>query len=152
MSSQEFRQAMGKFSTGVTVVTGQINGHIHGMTVNAFMSVSLDPQLITISLDQKTKMYKHADELQRFGVSILREEQEDVSMIFAKQVDEPFEDFTTLDGVSVINNALTTLACTVINSVEAGDHMLLIAEVDEIDLRDGKPLIYYDRAYRKIID
>lgn len=152
MGSQEFRQAMGKFSTGVTVVTAPIKEGTHGMTVNAFMSVSLDPQLITISLDHKTKLYKHADEIQRFGVSILREEQEDVSMIFAKQLDDPFDDFTTLDDIPVINNALTTLACTVINSVEAGDHMLLIAEVDEIDLRDGKPLIYYDRAYRKVID
>ncbi|WP_163538663.1 flavin reductase family protein [Gracilibacillus sp. YIM 98692] len=150
MSKQEFRQAMSKFATGITVVTSEFNGDIHGMTVNAFMSVSLEPQLITISLDQKTNFYQNADKIKRFGVSILREEQKEVSMIFAKQIEKDFNDFTKLDDIPVINNALTTLACTVVNSVEAGDHLLLIAEVDDIKLDEGNPILYYNSNYREI--
>ncbi|GAE93412.1 NADH-FMN oxidoreductase [Gracilibacillus boraciitolerans JCM 21714] len=150
MSKQNFRKAMSKFATGITVVTAEFNDHLHGMTVNAFMSVSLDPQLITISLDHKTTFYQNADKIKRFGVSILREEQKDISMIFAKQVEKDFNDFTKLDGVPVINNALTTLACSIVNTVEAGDHKLLIAEVNDIKIDKGNPIIYYNSSYKII--
>ncbi len=150
MSKQDFRKAMSKFTTGITIVTSEFDNDVQGMTVNAFMSVSLDPQLITISLDYKTSFYQNADKIKRFGVSILKEEQQEVSMIFAKQVDKKFNDFTTLDGIPVINDALTTLACSVVNTVEAGDHMLLIAEVDDIKLGEGKPIVYFDSGYTRI--
>ncbi|ENH95541.1 flavin reductase domain-containing FMN-binding protein [Gracilibacillus halophilus YIM-C55.5] len=152
MSNQSFRKAMSHFATGITIVTTEFDQQIHGMTVNAFMSVSLDPQLITISLDQKTNLYQNADKIERFGVSMLREEQKDISQIFAKQVDQPFHDFTELDQIPVINHALTTLACTVVNRVEAGDHLLLIAEVDDIKLNEGKPIIYYNSQYHTLKD
>ncbi|UOQ46678.1 flavin reductase family protein [Gracilibacillus caseinilyticus] len=152
MGKQEFRKAMSKFATGITVVTSEFDDDVHGMTVNAFMSVSLDPQLITISLDHKTNFYKNADKIKRIGVSILREEQQDVSMIFAKQLNQSFYDFTTLDGIPVINNALTSLACSVVNNVEAGDHLLLIAEVDDIKVDDGKPILYYNSGYQRIAE
>ncbi|WP_058308370.1 flavin reductase family protein [Gracilibacillus massiliensis] len=150
MSKQDFRKAMSKFATGITVVTTEFDNEVQGMTVNAFMSVSLDPQLITISLDHKTNFYQNADKIKRFGISILREEQKEVSMIFAKQIDKKYDDFVSLDGIPVINNSLTTLACSVVNTVEAGDHMLLIAEVDKIKLDEGNPIIYYNSGYQKI--
>ncbi|GAA0300030.1 flavin reductase (DIM6/NTAB) family NADH-FMN oxidoreductase RutF [Gracilibacillus halotolerans] len=150
MSSQQFRNAMSKFATGITIVTSQFDEEIRGMTVNAFMSVSLDPKLITISVDHKTTFYENHKEIKRFGISVLREEQKDISMIFAKQSDKSFEDFSTLDGVPVINNALTTLACTVSQTVEAGDHLLVIAEVDDIQINDGKPILYFDSKYRTL--
>ncbi|MFC4403064.1 flavin reductase family protein [Gracilibacillus xinjiangensis] len=152
MSSQQFRKAMSKFATGITVVTTTFDNNIQGMTVNAFMSVSLDPQLITISLDQSSNFYKNANEIHRFGISFLREEQQDISMIFAKQIDKEFDDFSVLDDVPVIPGALTTLACTVVNQVEAGDHLLLIANVDKIELSEdeGNPILYYNSSYRKI--
>ncbi|QGH35844.1 flavin reductase [Gracilibacillus salitolerans] len=152
MSKQDFRKAMSKFATGITVVTSEFDNDIQGMTVNAFMSVSLDPQLITISLDSKTNFYKNADKIKRFGVSILREEQQEISMIFAKQTEKEYKDFTTLDGIPVIDNALSTLACTTVNTVEAGDHLLIIAEVDEIKLDEGKPILYYNSEYKRISD
>ncbi len=152
MSKQDFRKAMSKFATGITVVTSEFDNDIQGMTVNAFMSVSLDPQLITISLDSKTNFYKNADKIKRFGVSILREEQQEISMIFAKQTEKEYKDFTTLDGIPVIDNALSTLACTTVNTVEAGDHLLIIAEVDEIKIDEGKPILYYNSEYKRISD
>jgi flavin reductase (DIM6/NTAB) family NADH-FMN oxidoreductase RutF len=152
MSSQQFRKAMSKFATGITVVTTRFEDKIHGMTVNAFMSVSLDPQLITISLDQSSHFHKNADKIKRFGISILREEQQDVSMIFAKQIDKEFSDYAELDNVPAIPNALATLACTVVNQVEAGDHLLLIANVDKIELSEdeGNPILYFNSSYRQI--
>jgi len=150
MSKQQFREAMSKFATGITIVTSEFDVKIQAMTANAFMSVSLEPQLITISLDSKTNFYRNAEKIKRFGVSILREEQQEISMIFAKQIDKEYTDFSTLDNLPVINNALTTLACTVVNTVEAGDHLLLIAEVDDIIVDDGNPLIFYDSRYNRI--
>ncbi|MGP4038461.1 flavin reductase family protein [Gracilibacillus sp. D59] len=152
MNKQIFRKAMSKFATGITVVTSEFDNDIQGMTVNAFMSVSLDPQLITISLDSKTNFHQNADKIKRFGVSILREEQQEISMIFAKQIEKEFKDFAELDGIPVIANALTTLACTVVNTVEAGDHLLIIAEVDEIEINEGNPILYYNSAYKRISD
>ncbi|MGN8644792.1 flavin reductase family protein [Gracilibacillus sp. HCP3S3_G5_1] len=152
MSTQNFRKAMSKFATGITVVTSEFDDDIHGMTVNAFMSVSLEPQLITISLDSKTKLYQNVDKIKRFGISILREQQQEVSMIFAKQIKKEFNDFTTFDGIPVIANSLTTLACTLVNTVEAGDHLLMIAEVDKIKIDEGNPILYYDSTYKRISD
>lgn len=150
MSSSQFRQAMGKFATGITIVTSSVNKEIRGMTVNAFMSVSLEPQLITIAVDHKTTFYKNHQHIQRFGVSVLREEQKEIAMIFAKQLKQSYEDFTTLDGIPVIQDALTTLACTVTDTVEAGDHLLVIAKVDAIETNDGNPILYYDSDYQTL--
>ncbi|KAB8127847.1 flavin reductase [Gracilibacillus oryzae] len=152
MSSQQFRKAMSKFATGITIVTTTFDDEIQGMTVNAFMSVSLEPQLITISLDQRTHFYKNAEKIKRFGISILREEQQEISMIFAKQIEKEFHDFSEVDGVPVIPGSLGTLACTVVNQVEAGDHLLLIASVDKIELSEdeGNPILYFNSGYRKI--
>ena len=150
MSSHQFRHAMSKFATGITIVTSQVNDEVRGMTVNAFMSVSLEPKLITISVDKKTNFYKNHKDIERFGISVLREEQKDISMIFAKQVNKAYDDFGILDDVPVINNALTTLACTVSQTVEAGDHLLVIAEVDAIQMNDGNPILYFDSKYRTL--
>ena len=150
MSSNQFRKAMSKFATGITIVTSTVNEEVRGMTVNAFMSVSLEPRLITIAVDHKTTFYKNREKIQRFGVSVLREEQKDVAMIFAKQLNQSFDDFTTLDDIPVIQDALTTLACTVQESVEAGDHLLVIAKVDAIETSDGNPILYYDSDYQTL--
>ncbi len=152
MVSTEFRKAMSKFATGITIVTTEFDNSIQGMTVNAFMSVSLDPQLITISLDKNSTFYQNAEKIKRFGISILRDEQKEISMIFAKQIEKTYTDYTTLDGIPTITNPLATLACTVVNQVEAGDHLLLIASVDKIEIADddGEPILYYNSSYRSI--
>src|SRR5690625_2629564 len=84
---RDFRDDMAKFVTGITVVTTKYNEEIMGMTVNAFMSVSLNPKLIAISIDEKATMYNILQETNSFGVSMLRDDQQDVSMVFAKQKD-----------------------------------------------------------------
>src|SRR5690625_5500062 len=98
---------MGKFVTGITVVTTKDDKDIHGMTVNAFMSISLDPKLIAISIDENASMYTKLQETKRFGISILKEEQKEISMIFAKQMERDREiQYTFQDGVPVIEDTL----------------------------------------------
>lgn len=150
MSKQDFRKAMAKFATGITIVTTTFNNKIQGMTVNSFMSVSLEPKLITISLDEKTNFYRNIDKFNRIGISVLRKEQKEISMIFAKQIEKTFADYDSLDEVPVIPDALSTLACTVVNTVEVGDHLLVIAEVDKIETAEGEPLIFYNSNYNTI--
>ncbi|GAA0500711.1 flavin reductase family protein [Salinibacillus aidingensis] len=153
MDNREYRKAMGKFATGITVVTGEFDGAFQGMTVNAFMSVSLDPRLITISIDERASMYEKLQSHDRFGVSVLSEDQQPFSMIFAKQMEQdrdiPYE---YRDGVPVIKDSLVTLSCKIENKVKAGDHMLLIAEVTDVQVKEGDPLLFFNSEYRHIKD
>jgi flavin reductase (DIM6/NTAB) family NADH-FMN oxidoreductase RutF len=151
MDDRLFRTAMGKFATGITVVTSDYHGEIHGMTVNAFMSVSLNPKLITVSIDEKASMYETLQEVEQFGVSILSENQQDISMIFAKQKEKDREiPYTYLDGAPVLENSLAVLSCKPQQIVKAGDHILIIAEVSDIQVNEGDPLLYFNGQYRNI--
>src|SRR5690606_25945114 len=107
-----FRKAMGKFATGITVVTFKSDGELKGITVNAFMTVSLNPKLILISIDENSSSYPKILNASRFGVSILREDQKDISMIFAKQKKADREiEYVDIDGIPVIKGSLAMLSC-----------------------------------------
>src|SRR5690625_2185129 len=132
MDERLFRDAMGKFATGITIVSMNDNDKPVGMTVNAFMSISLDPKLIAVSIDERASMYDKLKKTDRFGVSILKEEQKDLSMVFARQKESDREiNFVALDGTPVLDGALATLSCKVHDRVKAGDLFILIAEVTE---------------------
>ena len=151
MDDRLFRDAMGKFATGITVVTVDYENEIMGMTVNAFMSVSLDPKLIAISIDESASMYDILQETKKFGVSILTKNQKDLSMIFAKQIEEDREvNFLQQDGIPVIEDSFVTLSCHVQDMIKAGDHMIFIAEVSEIVINEGEPLAYAESKYQSI--
>src|SRR5690625_396125 len=114
LDDRSFRDAMGKFATGITVVTTKDNDDVIGMTVNAFMSISLDPKLIAISIGEQAAMYHTLQKTKKFGVSILTEDQKDLSMIFAKQIEKDREiDYVYRDGIPVINDTLATISCSV---------------------------------------
>ena len=151
MDDRLFRDAMGKFATGITVVTVDYENEIMGMTVNAFMSVSLDPKLIAISIDESASMYDILQETKKFGVSILTKNQKDLSMIFAKQIEEDREiNFLQQDDIPVIEDSFVTLSCHVQDMIKAGDHMIFIAEVSEIVINEGEPLAYAESKYQSI--
>nr|CDQ35723.1 NADH-dependent flavin reductase [Virgibacillus halodenitrificans] len=151
MDSRTFRDVMGKFATGITVVATDFENDIKAMTVNAFMSVSLDPKLIAISIDEKASMYTILQETEQFGLSILSEEQKELSMIFAKQMEKDREiKFSQQDGVPVIKDSIATLSCQIKEKALAGDHMIFIAEVTEIDMKDGNPILFYGGQYRNL--
>ncbi|HHU20219.1 MAG TPA: flavin reductase family protein [Bacilli bacterium] len=148
-----FRQAMGQFATGITVVSAndKSGDGVKGVTVNAFMSLSLDPCLIAISLRNEATMTDHLNETDYFGVSILAEDQQDYSMIFSNQlqVEEPVK-FDFLAGTPVLPGALVQLVCEKESEVVAGDHTIYIAKVNRIELNENAPLIYFGGQYRKL--
>ena len=151
MDDRQFRTAMGKFATGVTVIATEVEGEgIHGMTANAFMSVSLDPKLVVISIGEKAKILKKIKESQTFTVNILAANQQEVSMIFAGQVKDREAEFERLDGKPVIPGAVAQIACEVSAEHVEGDHTLFIGKVTDIHLEDTEPLIFYSGRYRSL--
>ncbi|MCR2821586.1 flavin reductase family protein [Lederbergia panacisoli] len=151
MDDRLFRTAMGRFATGVTVITTKVNGIVHGMTANAFVSVSLDPKLILISIGEKAQMNQLLKESSNFAISILNNHQEDLSAYFAGQIkEERTIGFDIFNGMDVIKDSLVNMTCTVQNSVIAGDHTLYIAEVTDLRIQDGDPLLFYGGEYKEI--
>lgn len=151
MEDRLFRTAMGKFATGVTVITTQTGDKVHGMTANAFVSVSLNPKLILVSIGENASINPLIKEAGTFAVSILNENQEELSAYFAGQIKEERKiDFETFNGIPVIKDALTNITCTVQNSVIAGDHTLYIGEVTDLRVQDGEPLAFFEGKYKKI--
>ncbi|WP_223589165.1 flavin reductase family protein [Neobacillus bataviensis] len=151
MDDRQFRQAMGKFATGVTVIATEVEGEIHGMTVNAFMSVSLDPKLVVISIGEKAKILNKIKESKIFTVNILAADQQEHSMIFAGQLKEHREvAFERLDGKPVIPGSVAQVACEVSAEHVEGDHTLFIGKVTDIHLLDVEPLIFYSGMYRSL--
>lgn len=151
MDDRLFRDTMGKFATGVTVITTEHDGQVHGMTANAFMSLSLNPKLVVISIGEKARCLNKIHESGQFAVNILAEDQQDYSMIFAGQKREDVEiDFDHLEGVPVLPGALAQISCEVVSEYEEGDHTLFIGKVLNISLEDKEPLLFYSGKYRSL--
>ena len=152
MEDRLFRTAMGKFATGVTVITTKVGENVHGMTANAFMSVSLNPKLVLISIGEKANMNQLIKESGKFAVSVLNESQQDLSAYFAGQIKEERKvKFDTFNEMPVIKDALVNLTCNVHESVIAGDHTLYIGEVTDLRVEDGEPLGFFEGKYKKVV-
>ncbi|AXF56766.1 flavin reductase family protein [Salicibibacter kimchii] len=151
MDGRKFRFAMGNFSTGVTVITTELDGEVSGMTANAFMSLSMDPELVVISIDEKAQMLEKIKRSGKYAVNILSAEQQDLSMNFAGQSkldkDIPFQ---KLSGVPVIEGSLAQVSCEVTGSHVEGDHTLFIGRVNDIHLEDNEPLVFFKGKYRSL--
>lgn len=151
MDSREFRNAMGKFATGVTVISTDVDGDYHGMTANGFMSISLDPALVAISIGERAQTLKLIQESKRFGVSILAKEQLDISKRFAGQVnvEEPFQ-FDVSNGFPVVAGALVQIICRVEQEITAGDHTIFLGHPEQVYVKDGEPLLFASGQYASL--
>lgn len=152
MDDRLFRNAMGKFATGVTVITTEHEGEVHGMTANAFMSVSLEPKLVVISIGEKARCLSKIQDSQTFAVNILAADQQEFSMIFAgqKKDAEPV-DFERLADLPVLPGALAQISCDVVSEYVEGDHTLFIGKVRDIVLDESQePLLFYAGKYRAL--
>jgi len=138
---------MGTFATGVTVITTKVGDDIHGMTANAFMSISLNPKLVTVSIDHRAKMLEKIKAAGKYAVNILSENQVDISMHFAGQKQAEQIQWDEIDGLPVISDALTKIICDVYQSYEVGDHTLFIGEVKKVQISEGKPLLFFGGKY-----
>jgi flavin reductase len=157
-SGKEFRSTVGAFATGVTVVTTRGEEHAYGMTANAFSSVSLDPPLILVCVISPSEGAEHISRNGAFAVNILTAEQEPMSRYFASR-DRPrgrdaFAEVPHRIGASgspILEGSAAFLDCRLHATHEAGDHLIFIGEVLELDVKDGhEPLLFHGGGYRQL--
>jgi flavin reductase (DIM6/NTAB) family NADH-FMN oxidoreductase RutF len=150
---RRFRDAMGRFATGVTIVSTQDGEQVRAITVNGFLSVSLDPQLVLVSVRNASRMRDNIESRGRFGVSVLASDQRELSDHFAGRPRPDLQvPFVDLGGAPVVVNALAQIATTVDDAHVAGDHTLFVGKVTAFDVRDGIPLIFHGGSYRLLVE
>ncbi len=151
-AARNLRKVMGRFATGVTVVTTMHRDTIHGMTANAFLSVSLRPPLVLVSLG-RCRMSEMLPLTQRYGVSVLAHDQEHFAAHFAAQRTSPvMPEFVWHEGLPLLEGALAHLACRVVDIHPAGDHVLWIGEVEHLRHNEGEPLLFYTGRFGTVRD
>ncbi|MBK7708744.1 MAG: flavin reductase family protein [Acidobacteria bacterium] len=154
VSNQEFRAALGRFASGVTVVTTRDHkGDLHGITVSAFSSVSMNPPLVLICIERTTGSHHAFVESGRFTVNILSAEQSGVSDRFAFRHEDKFSGIGFRigeQGIPIIEGCLANLECRVVNEYSGGDHTIFVGEVEAVHTDDKSPLIYWTGEYRTI--
>ena len=158
VTQADFRKAMGLFATGVTVITVDVEGEVHGMTANAFTSVSLDPLLVLVCVDHRARTHAQLHAKKRFGVNMLSESQRAISEYYARpsrthdqaeqEAGARFD--RTPHGTPVLHGALAYLECRLHTAQDAGDHTIFIAEVEDVQMHDGDPLLYFQGKYRAV--
>lgn len=157
LDSEQLRAAMRAWTTGVTVVTATHNGITHGMTVNSFTSISLEPALIAISLGHASRTRELVSRAGAFGLTILSAEQQAISDLFAGRTNNTGDRFaniktkTLVTGAPLIEGGLAWLDCRVVHTYDGGMNILFIGEVVAMRSDDrGEPLIYHNRSYWKL--
>ena len=151
-AARALRQVMGRFAIGVTVITTIHRDTIHGMTANAFLSVSLRPPLVLVSLG-RCRMGEMLPHTGRYGVSVLAHDQKHFAAHFAAQQASPVEPtFEWHQGLPLLEGALAQLVCRVVDVHTAGDHELWIGEVEHLHHRDGEPLLFYTGRFGTVQD
>ena len=147
-----FRRTLGMFATGVTVITTTAAEQVHGMTANAFMSVSLRPPLVLISVDNRAKMHAMLNEGKRIGVSVLSETQEALSDRFAGRPSGtgPEPSFDVVRETPLVQGALAHLVARVTRSYWGGDHSLFLGHVEYAHYGKGSPLLFHGGHYEAL--
>lgn len=146
-----FRNAMGSFATGVTVITTKVSGEVHGMTANAFMSISLKPKLIAISVGENARMLGFIKDSKQFAVNVLSSAQQNESKQFSGQLNLEHEvQFDTYMGVPTLADSLAVITCDLHSEYVVGDHTVFIGQVTGIQLEEKDPLIYSQGKYREL--
>jgi flavin reductase (DIM6/NTAB) family NADH-FMN oxidoreductase RutF len=156
IEKNELRRVMGHFATGVTIIT-TINkaGEIHGLTANAFTSVSLEPPLLLISVDKKAESWPAFEESRIFTVNILADTQEALSRKFAVSGGNKFEGVAYRIGANrapIIEGALAYIECTLWAVYEGGDHTVFLGEIQEAEVHEERPLLFFRGGYRALGD
>jgi flavin reductase (DIM6/NTAB) family NADH-FMN oxidoreductase RutF len=159
LPGEGLREAMRRWVTGVAIVSSQHSGHSHGMTVNSFVSVSLDPALITVTLAVNTRTHALVKESGFLGVSVLSYAQADLSDRFAGRIPDNgdrfggVQTFTLLGQAPLIAGSLAGLECKVVHEHPMLKSTLFIAEVlAAVHTMDGEPLVYCNRAYHRMAE
>lgn len=149
----EFRKVLSTFATGVTVVTTQVNDKVHGMTANAFTSVSLNPPLVLVAVSKDAETHQYIQETGKFGISILSGKQSDLSNYYAGKPDPEIEatlHYEYINEIPVLGTCLSNLVCNLWAQYEGGDHTLFVGEVTALRLLQGDPLLFFQSRYHEL--
>lgn len=157
VTPDEMRESMRLWTTGVAIFASQFEGNLHGMTVSSFTSISLEPPQVLASIQKDTRTYELMEKSGAFGVTILSQDQLELSERFAGRLGEDHQRFQDLDieilvtGSPFIKGGLAYFDCRIVNRVDLPTHTVFFGEV--IATRNGvagSPLTYFDRTYRKL--
>jgi flavin reductase (DIM6/NTAB) family NADH-FMN oxidoreductase RutF len=150
----EMRQAMGRFATGVAVITTAVDNQPHGMTVNSLTSVSLEPALLLVCFNRGARSAEAVSAAGGFAVNILSKRQHSIALRFAARGEDHFAGLGLEYGhhdVPVVPNALAHLECGVDRILDAGDHTVVFGAVTRVCVRDGDPLGFYGGKFSDIV-
>jgi flavin reductase (DIM6/NTAB) family NADH-FMN oxidoreductase RutF len=154
INKDEFRAALGRFASGVTVVTTKdASGRLHGITVSAFCSVSLEPPLVLVCIEKKAGSHDAFLQGSSFVVNLLNAEQKNLSNRFASHIANKFDGVPYRAGINdlpVLDGALANLECVLKYSYKAGDHTIFVGQIEKSHISDGAPLVYFHGSYREI--
>jgi 3-hydroxy-9,10-secoandrosta-1,3,5(10)-triene-9,17-dione monooxygenase reductase component len=156
LEPERVRRAMRGWTSGVTIVTAMHDNERHGMTVTSFTSVSLDPPLLMVALQRTTRTSGLVSRAQAFGVTILSENQREISVRFAGRSDdsrdrlEGIETETLRTGAPFLRGGLAYFDCRLHQTIEAGASTVFIGEVIAVKQFKGQPLVYHNRQYRSL--
>ena len=151
--SKRQREIMGRFATGVTIVTTHVNGRPNGITANAVTSVSLEPPLVLVCVDRRGSMHESLTQARCFAVNVLSAEHEELSTRFAKSGPKDFSDLQLAAGTTgapILSGALGYVDCRVTEVHPGGDHDIFLGEIVDGGWGDGEPLLFYGGEYRRL--
>jgi flavin reductase (DIM6/NTAB) family NADH-FMN oxidoreductase RutF len=154
-TERAFRDAMGRFATGVVVVSARSGDFALGLTVNSFNSVSLQPPLVLFSLSKRALSFDRWQSVDSYAINVLGEDHEELSGRFAKAAANKWngvEALTADQGVPILRDALISFVCTDPVRIDAGDHQIIVGRVIDIheSRADDPPLIFYCGRYRRL--
>ena len=154
LDPDSFRSVLGRFASGVTVVTTcDERGRDHGMTVSAFSSVSLTPPLVMVCVDRSASMHDLLTPGRRVAVNILAAGQEALSRRFSGPDPNRFDGIGYArgqSGAALLDDVLATLECTIVKLYDGGDHTIVVSEVETATSRSERPLLYYRGGYAQL--
>jgi flavin reductase (DIM6/NTAB) family NADH-FMN oxidoreductase RutF len=154
VTKDEFRQAMSRFASGVTVVTCKDqNDQFKGITVSAFSSLSLEPPLVLVCIDKRASIHEHLTEGSFFAVNFLAHDQEHISRRFASREVDRFNGIQCKDGkcgAPLIEGSLGFVECRIVHSYPGGDHTIFVGQVEASGISEGEPILYFCGDYARI--
>lgn len=145
----DFKESMARVSSTVVVVTTMTPGGPHGTTVSAFMSLSVNPPMIVVSLDRASRLLARVRAVSRFGVNVLSHDQADIARCFARKSGEKFAGvrWSSDRGLPRLDGSAGWLSCSAARLVDGGDHILVIGVVEAAEVADRLPLTYHARSF-----
>ena len=155
MRNEEFKEAVGEFPTGITVISTCYDKKLWGFTANSFVSVSLTPPLVSFCLNKESRSFDAFHKTEYFAINILASDQASTSKHFAHKGVDKFlniqHELSNLFGNPLISGAICFIECQKYKQFECGDHVIFVGEVVRTQINQSKsPLLYFAKSYKEI--